>query len=47
MFLPSSYNTPTSQKYFSKVFLNENFGWKKTYKLPRVVTINSIQRNFQ
>ena len=43
----SSGNTPTSQKYFGKVFPNENFDWKKIYILPRVVTINSFQRNFQ
>ena len=45
--LLSSGNTPTSQKYFGKVFPNENFDWKKIYILPRVVTINSFQRNFQ
>ena len=45
--LLSSSNTPTSQKYFDKVFPNENFDWKKIYILPRVVTINSFQRNFQ
>ena len=43
----SSGNTPTSQKYFGKVFPNENFYWKKIYILPRVVTINSFHRNFQ
>ena len=43
----SSGNTPTSQKYFGKVFPNENFDWKKIYILPRVVTINSFQRNCQ
>ena len=40
--LLSSGNTATSQKYFCKVF-----DWKKIYKLPRVVTINSFQCNFQ
>ena len=40
-------NTPTSQKYFGKVFWNENFDWKKTYILPRICTINSFQRKFQ
>ena len=45
--LLSSGNTPTSQKYFDKVFPNENFDWKKIYILPRVVTINSFQLNFQ
>ena len=45
--LLSSGNTPTSQKYFGKVFPNENFDWKKIYILPRVVTINRFQRNFQ
>ena len=45
--LLSSGNTPTSQKYFGKVFPNVNFDWKKIYVLPRVVTINSFQRNFQ
>ena len=45
--LLSSGNTPTSQKYFGKVFPNENFDWKKIYILPRVATINSFQRNFQ
>ena len=29
----SSGNTPTSQKYFGKVFPNENFDWKKIYIL--------------
>ena len=24
-------NTPTSQKYFGKIFLNENLDWKKIY----------------
>ena len=43
----SSGNTPTSQKYSGNVFPNENFDWKKIYILPRVVTINSFQRNFQ
>ena len=43
----SSCNTPTSQKYFGKVFPNENFEWKKIYILPSGVTINSFQRNFQ
>ena len=45
--LLSSGNTPTSQKYFGKVFPNENFDWKKIYILTRVVTINSFQSNFQ
>ena len=45
--LLSSGNTPTSQKYFRRVFPNENFDWKKIYILPRLVTINSFQRNFQ
>ena len=40
-------NTLTSEKYFDKVFSNENFDWKKIYILPRLVTINSFQRNFQ
>ena len=40
-------NTPTSQRYCGKVFPNENFSWKKIYMLPRVVTKNSFQRNFQ
>ena len=35
------------QKYFGKVFSNENFDWKKIYILPRVVTIKSFQCNFQ
>ena len=43
----SSGNTPTSQKYSGNVFPNENFDWKKIYILPRVVTINRFQRNFQ
>ena len=45
--LLSSGNTQTSQKYFGKVFPKKNFDWKKNYMLPRVVTINSFQRNFQ
>ena len=31
LLLLSSGNTPASQKYFGKVFLNENFDWKKIY----------------
>ena len=46
LLLPSS-NAPTSQKYFDKDFSNENFHWKKIYVLPRIVTINSFQCNFQ
>ena len=45
--LLSSGNIPTSQKYYYKVFPNENLDWKKNYILPRVVTINSFQHNFQ
>ena len=45
--LLSSGSTPTSQKYFRKVFTNEHFDWKKIYILPRVVAINSFKRNFQ
>ena len=45
--LLSSGNTPISQKYFGKVFRNENFDWKKIYILPRICTINSFQRKFQ
>ena len=45
--LLSSGNTPAFQKYFSKVYPNENVDWRKIYILPRVVTINSFQRNFQ
>ena len=47
MLLLSSGNTQTSQKYFGKVFRNKNLDWKRVYILPRVVTINSFQRNFQ
>ena len=47
MLLLSSCNIPTSQKYFGKVFPNENFDWKKNYILTRVTTINNFQRNFQ
>ena len=47
MLLLSSGNIPTSQKYYDKVFPNVNFDWKKNYILPRVVTINSFQHNFQ
>ena len=43
----SSGNTPTSQKYFGKVFPTENLDWKKIDILPRVVTVNSFQHNFQ
>ena len=47
MLILSSGNTPTSEKYFGKNFPNENFDWKKIYMLPRVVTVNSFQHNFQ
>ena len=40
-------NTPTSKKYFGKVFPNENFDWKKIYILPRVDTVISFQCHFQ
>ena len=45
--LLSSGNTPTSQRYFDKVFPNENFDWKKIYILPKVASINTFQSNFQ
>ena len=45
--LQSSGNTPTSQKYFDKVFPSENFDWKKIYILPRAASTNTFQRNFQ
>ena len=45
--LLSSGNTSTSQKYFGKVFPNENFDWKEIYMLPKVATISSFQRNLQ
>ena len=45
--LLSSGNIPTFQKYFDNVFQNEIFDWKKMYILPRVVTTNRLQRNFQ
>ena len=45
--LISSGNTSNSQKYFGKVFPSENFDWRKIYILPRVVTMNSFQSNFQ
>ena len=35
----SSGNTPTSQKYFGKVFPNENLDWRKIYISSKVVTI--------
>ena len=35
-----------SQKYYDKVFPNENFDQKKSYILTRVVTINSFESNF-
>ena len=40
--LLSSGNTATSQKYFGKVFPNENFDWKKIYILPRALAIDSF-----
>ena len=40
--LLSSGSTPTSQKFFRKVFTNEHFDWKKIYILPRVVAISEI-----
>ena len=47
MLLLSSGNTSTCQKYFGEVFPNKNFDWQKIYVLPRVVTKDSFQRNFQ
>ena len=35
--LLSSGNIPTSQKFYHKVFPNENFDWDNIYILPRVV----------
>ena len=40
--LLSSGSTPTSQKYFGKIFPNKNFDWKKIYIFPRAVTTNSF-----
>ena len=43
----SSNNQPTSQKYYEKVFTNDNLDWSEIYSLPRIVTVNSYQRVFQ
>ena len=40
-------NKPTSQNYFENSFPNYTFDWKQIYLLPRIITINSYQRNFQ
>ena len=40
-------NIPTSQKYFETLFPNYTFEWKQIYLLPRIITINSYQHNFQ
>ena len=40
-------NKPTSQSYFGNSFPNYTFDWKQIYLLPRIITINSYQRNFQ
>ena len=40
-------NKPTSQKYFETLFPNYTFEWKQIYLLPRIITINSYQHNFQ
>ena len=40
-------NKPTSQSYFGNSFPNYTFDWKQIYFLPRIITINSYQRNFQ
>ena len=40
-------NKPTSQSYFENSFPNYTFDWKQIYLLPRIITTNSYQRNFQ
>ena len=40
-------NKPTSKNYFQNSFPNWIFDWKQIYLLPRIVTINSYQCNFQ
>ena len=40
-------NKPTSQNYFENSFPNYTFDWKQIYLLPRIIIINSCQRNFQ
>ena len=40
-------NKPTSQNYFENSFPNYTFDWKQIYLLPRIITINSYQGNFQ
>ena len=40
-------NKPTSQSYFDNSFPNYTFDWEQIYFLPRIITINSYQPNFQ
>ena len=40
-------NKSTSQNYFENSFPNYTFDWKQFYLLPRIITINSYQGNFQ
>ena len=40
-------NKPTSQSYFENSFPNYTFDWEQIYFLPRIITINSYQPNFQ
>ena len=39
--------TPTSQKYFMKLFKTDSLDWKQIYLLPRLVTLYSYSRSFQ
>ena len=40
-------NKPTSQNYSENSFPTYIVDWKQIYLLPRILTINSYQRNFQ
>ena len=39
--------TPTSQKYFIKLFKTDSFDWEQIYLLPRLVTLDSYSRSLQ
>ena len=39
--------TPTTQKYFIKLFKTGRFDWKQIYPLPRLIALDSYSRSFQ
>ena len=47
MQIMKKYKKPTAQIYFENLLQADDYEWNNIYLLPRLITIDSIMRNFQ